>query len=35
VKASPILGEHTDDVLSGWLGMGADEIGKLRANKIV
>jgi formyl-CoA transferase len=26
VKASPILGQHTQDVLSGWLGMSAAEI---------
>ncbi len=35
VKASPILGEHTADVLTGWLGLGADEVEKLKANKIV
>jgi formyl-CoA transferase len=28
VKRSPLLGEHTDEVL-GWLGYGAGEIGKL------
>ena len=35
VKASPTLGEHTADVLTGWLGLSADEVGKLKANKIV
>jgi formyl-CoA transferase len=35
VKASPGLGEHTADVLAGWLGLNADEVGKLKANKIV
>ena len=35
VKASPILGEHTDDVLTGWLGLSADDVGRLKANKIV
>ena len=35
VKASPMLGEHTADVLTGWLGLGADEIETLKAKKIV
>ena len=35
VKASPALGEHTSEVLTGWLGLSADEVGKLKANKIV
>ena len=35
LKASPVLGEHTADVLKGWLGLSADEIGTLKANKIV
>ncbi len=35
VRASPALGEHTEDVLTNWLGMSADEVGKLKANKIV
>jgi formyl-CoA transferase len=34
VKSSPILGEHTDNVLSGWLGMSADQIAKLKADKV-
>jgi crotonobetainyl-CoA:carnitine CoA-transferase CaiB-like acyl-CoA transferase len=35
VRASPALGEHTADVLASWLGMSADQVGKLKANKIV
>jgi len=35
IKPSPVLGEHTADVLTGWLGLSADEVGKLKANKIV
>ena len=35
VKASPILGEHTAEVLSGWLGLRANDVEKLTANKIV
>ena len=35
IKASPALGEHTDEVLKGWLGLSADDVSKLKANKIV
>jgi crotonobetainyl-CoA:carnitine CoA-transferase CaiB-like acyl-CoA transferase len=35
VRASPALGEHTVDVLSRWLGLSADAVGKLKASKIV
>ncbi len=31
----PLLGQHTDEVLSGLLGVGADEMVKLRASGIV
>src|SRR6266705_3084817 len=34
VKRSPLLGEHTDEVLS-WLGYGAGEIGKLHEDGAV
>lgn len=35
LKTSPGLGEHTADVLGDWLGLKPDEIGKLKASKIV
>jgi crotonobetainyl-CoA:carnitine CoA-transferase CaiB-like acyl-CoA transferase len=35
VKPSPGLGEHTEDVLSTWLGKTSAEIETLRAAKIV
>jgi formyl-CoA transferase len=35
IKASPRLGEHTDDVLSNWLGLNADAVAQLKTNKIV
>src|SRR5579885_3478765 len=34
VKRSPLLGEHTDEVLS-WLGYSADDIAKLRAENAI
>ena len=30
LQPSPVLGQHTDTVLSDWLGLGADEVGELR-----
>jgi formyl-CoA transferase len=35
IKASPRLGEHTDDVLSNWLGLNAEAVAQLKTNKIV
>ncbi|MEJ0017685.1 MAG: CoA transferase [Acetobacteraceae bacterium] len=35
VKASPILGQHTDDVLRGWLGLSEAEVGSLRSDGVV
>ena len=32
VKPSPVLGQHTDTVLAEWLGLSADDVGKLRAD---
>jgi formyl-CoA transferase len=33
--AGASLGRHTDEILSGLLGMSADEIAKLRAEGVV
>jgi len=35
VKASPVLGEHTSDVLSQWLGLSDAEVAKLRDDKVL
>ena len=35
VKASPLLGEHSGEVLQGWLGLGEREIEGLAADKII
>ena len=35
VKRAPLLGEHTDSILSDVLGMSSNEIGKLHDQKIV
>jgi formyl-CoA transferase len=35
VKPSPLLGEHVDDVLGAWLGMGATEVAALRQQGVV
>jgi crotonobetainyl-CoA:carnitine CoA-transferase CaiB-like acyl-CoA transferase len=32
IRPSPVLGQHSDDVLADWLGLNADEIGQLRGN---
>jgi crotonobetainyl-CoA:carnitine CoA-transferase CaiB-like acyl-CoA transferase len=34
-SAPPVLGEHTEEVLSGLLGMGAEEIAALRAKGVL
>jgi crotonobetainyl-CoA:carnitine CoA-transferase CaiB-like acyl-CoA transferase len=33
--AGGALGSHTDEILGGLLGMSGDEIGKLRADRVV
>ena len=35
VTRAPVLGEHTDDVLAGWLGLGEDEIRELHDRDVV
>jgi crotonobetainyl-CoA:carnitine CoA-transferase CaiB-like acyl-CoA transferase len=35
VKASPMLGQHTGDVLSGWLGMSPAEVEGLKGEGVV
>jgi crotonobetainyl-CoA:carnitine CoA-transferase CaiB-like acyl-CoA transferase len=35
VKPSPLLGQHNADVLGGWLGISAAELGALKAEGIV
>ena len=35
VKPSPLLGQHTTDVLSTWLGLSAAEIDGLKQDSIV
>ena len=35
IKPAPLLGEHTDEVLGDWLGLGAGAVGALRDKGIV
>ena len=35
IEAAPLLGEHTDEVLSGELDLGADELASLREDGVV
>jgi crotonobetainyl-CoA:carnitine CoA-transferase CaiB-like acyl-CoA transferase len=35
VKASPILGQHTDDVLTNWLGLSEAEVKSLHGDGVV
>jgi crotonobetainyl-CoA:carnitine CoA-transferase CaiB-like acyl-CoA transferase len=35
VAASPMLGQHTDEVLTNWLGLSEAEVGKLRGDSVV
>jgi formyl-CoA transferase len=35
VTASPLLGEHNADVLSGWLGLGADDVAALKKDGVL
>jgi len=35
LRAAPLLGEHTGDVLGQWLGLGTDEVGALRGQNVI
>jgi crotonobetainyl-CoA:carnitine CoA-transferase CaiB-like acyl-CoA transferase len=35
IKPSPLLGQHTSEVLSEWLGLHADQIDQLSKDKII
>jgi crotonobetainyl-CoA:carnitine CoA-transferase CaiB-like acyl-CoA transferase len=35
VKPAPLLGQHTNEVLRDWLGLGADEIEQLGKDGVV
>jgi formyl-CoA transferase len=35
VKPSPLLGQHVEDVLGSWLGMGPRDVAALREQGIV
>ena len=35
ISPAPLLGQHTDQVLSEWLGLGDGEIGKLHDAGII
>ncbi len=35
LEPSPILGQHTDEVLMGWLGLTEGEVEKLRRDSVV
>jgi formyl-CoA transferase len=35
VTASPLLGQHSADVLQGWLGLGADEVAALKREGVL
>ena len=34
-EVAPVLGQHTDEVLAGWLGLSAGEIGSLHDRGVV
>jgi crotonobetainyl-CoA:carnitine CoA-transferase CaiB-like acyl-CoA transferase len=35
IKPSPLLGQHGADVLSSWLGIGADELATLKGEGVL
>jgi crotonobetainyl-CoA:carnitine CoA-transferase CaiB-like acyl-CoA transferase len=35
LRPAPLLGQHTDDVLTHWLGLGSDDVGALRQSGVI
>ena len=35
VEPSPMLGQHNADVVAAWLGIGADDVGKLKSDGVI
>jgi hypothetical protein len=35
VHPAPLLGQNNEDVLTGWLGVGADDIETLKAGGVI
>jgi crotonobetainyl-CoA:carnitine CoA-transferase CaiB-like acyl-CoA transferase len=35
IKPSPLLGQHGAEVLSTWLGIGADEVATLKSDGVL
>jgi formyl-CoA transferase len=35
VKAAPLLGQHTNEVLGKWLGLEADQIAQLGNDRVI
>jgi crotonobetainyl-CoA:carnitine CoA-transferase CaiB-like acyl-CoA transferase len=35
ITASPLLGQHSADVLNDWLGLGVDEIASLKKEGVL
>jgi len=35
VKPAPLLGQNNEDVLTSWLGLGAGDVGKLKAGGVI
>lgn len=35
LRPAPLLGQHTDDVLTEWLGLGSDDVGALRESGVI
>jgi crotonobetainyl-CoA:carnitine CoA-transferase CaiB-like acyl-CoA transferase len=35
LRPAPLLGQHTNEVLGEWLGLGSDDVGALRENRVI